>query len=130
MLGDNMTYASFSVDDYEVAKDFYLHKLGFKLVNEQQDEKVMTIESGKGTRAIIYHKPDHTPWNATVLAIEVPDVDAALQQLKDIGVSPEKVEDMTGEGDVMRDPDMGSAFWFKDPAQNWIIVGVFASAAK
>jgi catechol 2,3-dioxygenase-like lactoylglutathione lyase family enzyme len=130
MLGDNTTYSSFSVNDYEVAKDFYCNKLGFKLLNEQQSAGVMTLESGAGTRAIVYYKPDHKAWNATVLGIEVADIDAALEQAKAAGVSPEAVDGMTGDDGVMRDPEMGDAFWFKDPSENWIIVGRFAAASK
>lgn len=126
MLGDNKTYASFSVDDYEAAKDFYCNKLGFKLIAEQQDAGVMTIESGAGTRAIVYYKPDHKPWNATVLGIEADDIDAAAEQAKGQGIQLETVEGMTGDDGIMRDPQMGDAFWFKDPSQNWVIVGRFA----
>lgn len=128
MLGDNKTYASFSVDDYEAAKDFYVGKLGFKLAYEMAEQKVMTIESGAGTRAIVYYKPDHQAWNATVFGIEVDDIDKALEQLRTAGVQTEKVEGMTDDDGVFRDPS-GDTFWFKDPAQNWIIVGTWGNAS-
>jgi catechol 2,3-dioxygenase-like lactoylglutathione lyase family enzyme len=128
MLGSNTTYASFSVDDFEAAKQFYVDKLGFKLVYEDADNGVMNIESGSGSRAIVYYKPDHQPWNATVFAIKVADIDAAVEEAKTQGIDPEKVEGMTGDDGIMRDPEMGDAFWFRDPAQNWVIVGKFNDA--
>jgi catechol 2,3-dioxygenase-like lactoylglutathione lyase family enzyme len=124
MLGDNTTHANFSVDDLEAAKRFYVDKLGFKVALERKYD--MMLESGAGTRANIYYKEDHKPWDSTVFGIEVADVEAAVTQLAQAGIQVEKF-DMTDDDGIARDPDMGDAAWFKDPAGNWICVANFGS---
>lgn len=117
MLGQYYTHANFSVNDLAVAKAFYVDKLGFILVRESPGD--FMIKSHKGTRVNIYYKPDHTAWNATVLGIEVDDVQDAIQELNDAGVQVEKIKGTDYAG-IMSDPEMGEAAWFKDPAGNWI----------
>lgn len=119
MLGDNFTHANFSVDDLGVAKDFYVNKLGFNIKREA--DYGITLESGKGTRILIYYKPDHVAWNSTVLGIEVEDVREEVKNLKARGVNMEKL-DGTDEDGVMTDPNIGAVAWFKDPAKNWICI--------
>lgn len=122
MFGQNATHANFSVDDLAVAKAFYIDKLGFKLLQDREGDFVM--EGGGGTKANVYLKDDHKPWDSTVFGIEVADVDQAVKDLADKGVIVEKLP-MTDESGIMRDPQMGDAAWFKDPAGNWVCVGNF-----
>ncbi len=117
MLGQNYTHANFSVDDMEAAKRFYVDKLGFRIKRETKYD--VMFESGAGTTVGIYYKPDHKPWNATVLGIEVEDVRSAVNELATQGVQVEKIEGTDAAG-VMSDPEMGDAAWFKDPAGNWL----------
>lgn len=119
MLGQNNTHANFSVDDVAVAKEFYVDKLGFKVKKETKYDIV--LESGTGTKANIYYKPDHKAWDSTVFGIEVEDVRAAVAELSTQGVQVEKLEGADETG-VMSDPEMGDAAWFKDPAGNWICI--------
>ena len=119
MIGQNVTHANFSVDNLETAKTFYVEKLGFKVYRE--DEGNLMLESGSGTRVNIYAKPDHKAWDSTVLGIEVSDVRSAIKELADIGVQVVKF-DFTDEDGIMKDPNMGEAAWFTDPAGNWVCV--------
>lgn len=119
MIGQNVTHANFSVDSIEVAKDFYVNKLGFRVVGD--DGYGLMLESGAGGRIFIYPKEDHKAWDSTVLGIEVPDIKATVDELKSAGIVMEKMP-MTDDMGIMSDPNMGEAAWFKDPAGNWICI--------
>lgn len=119
MIGNNATHANFSVNNMANAKAFYVDKLGFKVHKEVEGNLV--LESGAGTRIIIYSKPDHEAWDSTVLGIEVSDVRDAIKQLADVGVEVARF-DFTDESGIMSDPNMGEAAWFTDPAGNWICI--------
>lgn len=119
MLGQNATHANFSVDNIDVAKAFYVDKLGFTIKHESPAG--VMLESGAGTRVNIYAKADHKPWDSTVFGIEVDDVKAAVDELKTQGISVEKVNGSDEDG-IINDPSIGQATWFRDPAGNWICV--------
>ncbi len=119
MIGQNSTHANFSVDDIDAAKTFYADKLGFT-VKKETPGGVM-FESTAGTRFNVYPKADHKAWDSTVFGIEVDDVKAAVDELKEKGINVEKL-DGTDENGIMSDPKMGAAAWFHDPAGNWICI--------
>jgi len=119
MLGQNATHANFSVNDLAAAKTFYVSKLGFKVIRDNDHE--MMLESGAGTRVNIYVKADHKAWDSTVFGIEVTNVGDAVKELSGIGVEVAKF-DFTDENGIMTDPTMGEAAWFTDPAGNWICI--------
>ncbi|MDQ3065462.1 MAG: VOC family protein [bacterium] len=119
MFGQNKVHANFSVDNLEVAKSFYVDKLGLKV--KESMEGNMVLEAGEGTCINIYEKADHQPWDATVLGIETSDAHDAVRQLKDLGIEVERI-DGTDESGVMSIPEMGKAAWLKDPAGNWVCI--------
>ena len=121
MFESNAIHANFSVDDLSTAKKFYVDTLGFKPMKELTGQLV--LEAGKGTKINIYEKEDHKPWDSTVLGIEIEDIDAVVEKLQDAGIELAKLP-MPGadERGIMRDPNMGEAAWFRDPAGNWICI--------
>ena len=119
MLGTHRTHANFSVDDLAAAKSFYVDKLGFGA--ELEDDFGILLSAGEGTRIFIYQKPDHKPWDSTVLGIEVNDVKSAIDELNASGIQVEKIPGTDDDG-IMQIPDMGEAAWFKDPAGNWVCI--------
>ncbi len=119
MIGSNPIHANFSVDSIETAKQFYVDKLGFGIMHEGMG--MMMLTAGNGTKINIYEKQDHHAWDSTVLGIEVPDVDSALEDLTQQGIAVEQLP-MTDEKGVMRDPEHGDAAWFRDPAGNWLCI--------
>jgi catechol 2,3-dioxygenase-like lactoylglutathione lyase family enzyme len=119
MFGSNAIHANFSVDDLSAARDFYVDTLGFKPVKELEGQLV--LEAGRGTKVNIYEKENHQPWDSTVLGIEVEDVDMAVKQLLSVGIEMAKLPG-TDEDGIIRDPDLGDAAWFQDPAGNWICI--------
>lgn len=119
MFGSNAIHANFSVDNLSAARGFYVDILGFKLVKTLPGQLV--LEAGQGTAVNIYEKEDHEPWDSTVLGIETEDVDTAVKQLLDADIETAKLPG-TDENGIMRDPDIGNAAWFQDPAGNWICI--------
>ncbi len=121
MIHLKSTHANFSVDDIEKAKDFYVNKLGLRLYKESKDNIV--LQSTSESKINIYLKENHTPWDATVLGVEVDDLEAALNELADSGVTVEKLPGTDSNG-VYHDADTGDAAWFKDPAGNWVCISL------
>jgi catechol 2,3-dioxygenase-like lactoylglutathione lyase family enzyme len=119
MLGQHRAHANFSVDDLAVARAFYVDTLGFGV--DHEDDNALLLRDGAGGHVVVYHKPDHRPWDSTVLGVEVDDVKAAVDELAAAGVSVEKLDGTDDDG-IMHIPDMGEAAWFKDPAGNWICI--------
>ncbi len=119
MLGSKAIHANFSVDNLVTAKEFYVGKLGFSQLKEMKGQLV--LQAGNGTKINIYEKPDHKPWDSTVLGIEVSDVVAAVSELNSAGIDMAKIPG-TDDNGILKDPQSGDVAWFQDPAKNWICV--------
>ena len=119
MLETNKAFSSFSVNDLEKAKQFYGQTLGLKIKESPEG-----LELHPGQQSIfIYPKPNHEPASFTVLNFQVNDIDAAVDELKQRGVSFERYEGelKTDEKGIHRDGGPTIA-WFKDPAGNILSV--------
>ena len=93
------------VSDYETAKDFYVNKLGFEIIREnyrssRKDWK-LDLRIGNGPEAVeleIFAEPDPPKrvsrpeaCGLRHLSFKVDDVDAAVQELKDLGIECEPI---------------------------------------
>lgn len=119
MLETNKAFSSFSVNDLEKAKQFYAQTLGLKVKESPEG-----LELHPGQQSIfIYPKPNHEPATFTVLNFQVNNIDAAVDELKQKGVSFEHYEGeiKTDEKGIHRDKGPTIA-WFKDPAGNILSV--------
>ena len=119
MLQTKSAFSSFAVNDLQQAKAFYAQTLGLK-VNESE----MGLEIHPGdTDVFIYPKPNHTPASFTVLNFLVDDIDKAVDELKQKGVSFEQYdgEIKTNEKGIHHNGGPSIA-WFKDPAGNILSV--------
>ena len=119
MLQTRNAFSSFAVNDLKQAKTFYAQTLGLK-VNESE----MGLEIHPGdTDVFIYPKPNHTPASFTVLNFLVDDIDKAVDELKQKGVSFEQYEGeiKTNEKGIHHNGGPSIA-WFKDPAGNILSV--------
>ena len=119
MLETNKAFSSFSVNDLQKAKQFYGQTLGLNI-----KESAEGLELHPGQQSIfIYPKPNHEPASFTVLNFQVNDIDAAVDELKQKGVSFERYEGelKTDEKGIHRDGGPTIA-WFKDPAGNILSV--------
>jgi predicted enzyme related to lactoylglutathione lyase len=117
VLTDSKAFSGFSVNDLDAARRFYEETLGLKVSDVEMDG-VMRLHLGSGANVLVYAKSDHAPATFTVLNFPVPDVEAAVDQLADRGVTFERYENPpTDEKGIMRAGGPLIA-WFTDPAGN------------
>lgn len=119
MLQTRNAFSSFSVNDLKKASDFYGQTLGLKV---SESEMGLEIHPGD-TDVFIYPKPNHTPATFTVLNFLVDDIDKAVDELNQKGVTFESYdgEIKTNEKGIHRNGGPSIA-WFKDPAGNILSV--------
>ena len=120
---DAPVFSSFSVKDIEATRRFYGQTLGLDVRDGQMGNLELRGKSGQAV--FIYGKADHQPAVFTVLNLQVPDVDEAVEALTGAGI---KMEHYNGEGGVKTDakgiargqgPNIA---WFRDPSGNIVSV--------
>jgi catechol 2,3-dioxygenase-like lactoylglutathione lyase family enzyme len=107
MFSKTKAFSGFAVPDIEAARAFYADTLGIRTTEEH---------------GLIYPKPDHTPADYTILNFPVDDIEAAVDQLVERGVTFKRYDGMEqDERGIMR---AGGPFiaWFTDPAGNVLSV--------
>ena len=119
MFKHTKAFSGFSVNGLEKAKHFYGEILGLEVSESMGLE--LHIESGNNI--FIYPKPNHTPATFTILNFPVTDIEKAVKELKEKGITFESYEDpvKTGEDGIFRGGGPLIA-WFKDPAGNILSV--------
>jgi predicted enzyme related to lactoylglutathione lyase len=121
MLRASDAFSGFSVNDVPAAMKFYGDVLGLKV---SEDHGIMTIHLANGGRVIAYPKANHEPATFTVLNFPVPDVDKAVDELTQRGVTFTHYD----TGDIRTDAkgimrgNGPTIAWFKDPAGNILSV--------
>ncbi|NKX53683.1 VOC family protein [Arthrobacter mobilis] len=114
--------SSFSVNDIPAARQFYGRTLGLTVADGGMGTLDLTLPGGG--KVLVYPKDNHEPATFTVLNFLVEDVDAAVQQLNDLGVQTKIYDDPglpTDDRGIMRAEGLEIA-WFKDPAGNVLAV--------
>ena len=117
-------FTGFSVNDLAKAEDFYTSTLGLQLADKTMG---LRLELPGGGTIFIYQKDDHQPATYTMLNFVVADIDAAVDELLQKGVSFEKYDglgqDEKGIARPPKDANYGPPIaWFKDPAGNILSV--------
>ncbi|HYH75768.1 MAG TPA: VOC family protein [Candidatus Saccharimonadales bacterium] len=119
MFKDSPTFASFSVDDMQQAKDFYGTTLG--IPTEEHMPGIMTLKTTGAGDVNIFLKNHHTPATYTILNFVVDDIAATMQELSEKGITYEHYD---GDEDIYTNEQGIAEFagvqvcWFKDPAGN------------
>jgi catechol 2,3-dioxygenase-like lactoylglutathione lyase family enzyme len=124
MLKDSKAFSGFAVRDLDEAKRFYGQTLGLDVQAVEGNELLAQLNLAGGTTVLVYPKPDHEPATYTVLNFPVPDVTAAVRDLKARGVPFESYDGdqiRTDEDDIMRGNGPSIA-WFRDPSGNILSV--------
>ena len=115
MLKGRPAFSGFSAADVAQEREFYGGTLGLDVT---EDNGMLMLDLAGGQRVLIYPKEDHQPATYTTLNFEVPDIDAAVDDLVGRGVSFERYEGLAqDERGIMREFGPPIA-WFKDPADN------------
>lgn len=123
MLGSTPAFSGFAVDDLEHARDFYADTLGIEIEVLDEENGLMTLHLAGDRDTFVYRKPDFTPATYTILNFAVEDVEKAVDELADRGVSFERYEDFDqDEKGIARGGGGPAIAWFKDPAGNILSV--------
>jgi catechol 2,3-dioxygenase-like lactoylglutathione lyase family enzyme len=122
MLEKSKAYSGFAVDDIEKAREFYGKTLGLKVSVLDEENGLIQLDLAGDRPTLVYVKPDFTPATYTILNFPVEDVEKAVDELAERGVSFERYDGFEqDERGIARDggPDIA---WFRDPAGNILSV--------
>jgi catechol 2,3-dioxygenase-like lactoylglutathione lyase family enzyme len=119
-LADTPFFATLPAHDIERAKRWYEEKLGLTPIMDLGVSGQL-YRTG-GTFWLVYETPSAGTGKHTLGGWTVPDIDAAMAELRAKGVTFEEYdmgeEGPTTENGVARGPDGGAAAWFVDSEGN------------
>jgi catechol 2,3-dioxygenase-like lactoylglutathione lyase family enzyme len=119
MLTNSPAFSGFAVSDIAAAQAFYRDTLGIATTVENGN---LTLLLGGGTRVLVYPRAGHVPAGFTVLNFPVEDIEAAVDELVEHGVTFQRYPGLpTDERGIMREGGPYIA-WFTDPAGNILSV--------
>lgn len=122
MLSDQPVFPILLSTDLDASRTFYRDVLGLELVREDPDDRLV-FRAGGGTQLLISASTTGTCDTQTQVAWRVPDIHAALADLRARGVS---IEEYQAPDPVTVDgvADMGHSWaaWFIDPSRNVLSV--------
>jgi predicted enzyme related to lactoylglutathione lyase len=119
MFKDTHAFSGFSADDIPRAKQFYGETLGLNVTDEMGG---LALHLGSGANVFIYPKDNHVPATFTVLNFPVADVEHAVDQLTEAGVTFERYDGIEADEKGIHRGDGPTIAWFKDPAGNILSV--------
>lgn len=121
MLSDHPVFPILLSTDMSASRTFYRDTLGLEVMKE--DEERIVFRCGGGTQLVISRSTVGTADTQTQMAWRVPDVRAAIVDLRARGV---RIEEYEAPGPVTMDgvADMGHSWaaWFVDPSRNVLSV--------
>ena len=122
LLGELPVWPILLSTDLAASKVFYGETLGLALASERPGERLV-FQCGDGSRLIISHSTVGTKDSQTQVLWRVPDIQAAVADLRSRGV---RIEEYEAPDPVTVDgiADMGHqwAAWFIDPGNNVLAV--------
>ena len=118
MLTDSPAFSGFSVDDTDKARRFYEETLGLRVTVMQEMGGLLRLHLGGGGEVLVYPKADHVPASFTVLNFPVPDVEAAVDELTNRGITFQQYENPPTDAKGIMRAGGPLIAWFTDPAGN------------
>ena len=122
MLSDYPVFPILLSIDLEASRTFYRDTLGLEILREDAGDRIV-FRCGAGTQLAVTHSTVGTSDTQTQLAWKVPDISAALADLRSRGVTIEEyaTPDLVTVDGVA---DMGHSWaaWFLDPSGNVLAV--------
>ena len=117
MLGQAPVIGFVPVKDLVAAETFYRGALG--LTVEHNDGFALVLRGACGMMIRLVTMPDMVPQTHTILGWEVPEIHAAVKELRKAGVEPKVYPGFKQDGDgVWTAPDGSEVAWFNDPFEN------------
>lgn len=122
VLNDNPVFPILLSTDLDATRTFYHEVLGLDILREDDGDRIV-FRTGRGTQLAITASTVGTADTQTQLAWRVPDIRAAVAELRALGV---RIEEYEAPDPVTVDgvADMGHSWaaWFIDPSGNVLSV--------
>ena len=122
MLSDDPVFPILLSTDLDATRAFYRDTLGLEILREDPGDRIV-FRCGAGTQIAVTRSTVGTSDTQTQMAWRVPDIHAALLDLRARGV---RIEEYTSPDPVTTDgvADMGHSWaaWFIDPSGNVLAV--------
>ncbi len=122
MLSDYPVFPILLSTDLDASRTFYHDTLGLEILREDPDDRIV-FRCGAGTQLAVTRSTIGTSDTQTQLAWRVPDIKAAVADLRARGV---RIEEYDAPDPVTVDgvADMGHSWaaWFIDPSTNVLAV--------
>ena len=122
MLADVPVFPILLSTDLDASRRFYRDVLGLEVIREDEGDRIV-FRCGGGTQLAVTLSTVGTSDSQTQLAWRVPDIQAALVDLRARGV---RIEEYEAPDPVTTDgvADMGHSWaaWFVDPSRNVLAV--------
>jgi predicted enzyme related to lactoylglutathione lyase len=121
-------YAAIPAQDIKRARQFYEQKLGLK--GEEQSDGGAIYRIGQ-SGFLLFQSTGKASGDHTQLAIDVENIDGALDELKSKGVKFEEYDfpNFKTVNGIFTMPDGSKGAWFKDTEGNLIAVNQFVRSA-
>jgi predicted enzyme related to lactoylglutathione lyase len=120
VLDTSKAFSGFAVKDVSEAASFYRETLG---MNASEENGLLSLQIDDDHVILAYPKPDHTPASFTILNFPVDDIDAAVEELTERGVSFERYDEFDqDERGIVRGDEGPFIAWFTDPSGNILSV--------
>ena len=122
VLNDNPVFPILLSLDLDASRTFYHELLGLEILREDPGDRIV-FRCGGGTQLAVTRSTIGTADTQTQLAWRVPDIQAAVEELRARGV---RIEEYEAPDPVTTDgiADMGHSWaaWFIDPSRNVLAV--------
>jgi len=122
VLNDTIVFPILLSTDLEASRTFYGELLGLEIAREDPDDRIV-FRCGGGTQIAVTKSTVGTMDGQTQMAWRVPDIRAAVDELRARGV---RIEEYVAPDPVTTDgiADMGHSWaaWFIDPSGNCLAV--------
>jgi catechol 2,3-dioxygenase-like lactoylglutathione lyase family enzyme len=119
---DNPVFPILLSLDLDASRAFYHGVLGLEILREDDGDRIV-FRCGGGTQLVVTASTIGTADTQTQMAWRVPDIHAAVAELRALGV---RIEDYEAPDPVTDDgiADMGHSWaaWFIDPSRNVLAV--------
>lgn len=123
MLGDYLVFPILLSKDLDASRAFYHDVLGLEIAREDEGDRIV-FRSGAGSQLVVTLSTVGTADSQTQLAWRVPDIRAAIADLRARGVRIEQytAPDPVTDADGVADMGHSWAAWFIDPSGNALAV--------
>ncbi len=123
MLSDHLVFPILLSKDLDVSRAFYHDTLGLEIAREDESDRIV-FRCGAGSQLVVTLSTVGTADAQTQLAWRVPDIHAALADLRARGVRIEAyvAPDPVTDEDGIADMGHSWAAWFIDPSGNALAV--------